>query len=131
MPVLWVFGLHLSILTALGPVCAHPPVAVYRQDKVPEGQRKRVDTLYGILEAKVSHINFNTQLLECVTSNDVTSMRTMANQGYLRAQILLGRCYLEGTVVRGSDQEAVSWFYKAAQQGHPMAQFHLGWCGIN
>ena len=39
--------------------------------------------------------------------------------------------YAMGTGVPENDAEAFKWFLKAAEQGHTMAQYNLGWIYTN
>ena len=54
------------------------------------------------------------------------SLRTLAEQGDARAQILIGKMYHEGRGVPWDEVEAVRWYRRAAEQGHADAQFMLG-----
>jgi TPR repeat protein len=54
-------------------------------------------------------------------------LRTLADQGNADAQYNLGVCYLNGTGVRPSTEEAVRWWHLAAEQGHAFAQYNLGY----
>ncbi len=60
----------------------------------------------------------------CLSGAD---LRTRAENGEPEAQYRLGVNYFEGgeTYPR-DDAQAVGWFRKAAEQGHPGGQFHLG-----
>jgi hypothetical protein len=44
------------------------------------------------------------------------------------AQFSVGVCYANGAGVEKDEQEAVRWYRKAAEQGHPLAQCNLGLC---
>ena len=64
-----------------------------------------------------------------VTKNAVEAVswyRKAAEQGYSKAQWILGWCYDGGKGVKKDSHEAVKWIRKAAEQGHPMAQYILG-----
>ena len=41
-----------------------------------------------------------------------------AEQGHAQAQYRLGICYDEGSGVEEDEDEAVKWYWKAAEQGH-------------
>ena len=47
-------------------------------------------------------------------------------QAWRRAEVGLGVLYLEGRGVPPDDAEAARWFQRAADRGHPDAQFRLG-----
>ena len=49
-----------------------------------------------------------------------------ADQGYARAQAILGDMYFEGHGVDQNYAEAMRWYRKAADQGEAKAQFNLG-----
>ena len=53
------------------------------------------------------------------------------NQGFARAQFILGLRYANGEGVLEDDKEAVKWYRKAADQGFADAQFILGRCYAN
>lgn len=57
--------------------------------------------------------------------------RLMAQTGVSLAQYDLGVCYAMGAPVALDYEKAVSWFRKAAEQGHPGAQYLLGVCYEN
>ena len=50
-----------------------------------------------------------------------------ANQGYARAQNMLGLAYINGEGVPRDASEAIRWWKKAAEQGYGEAMSHLGW----
>ncbi len=52
--------------------------------------------------------------------------RSLAEQGDVEAQVLLGRMFAWGRGVPRNQDEAVKWFRKAAEQGHGLAQSILG-----
>ncbi|MCK5668813.1 MAG: SEL1-like repeat protein, partial [Gammaproteobacteria bacterium] len=49
-----------------------------------------------------------------------------ANQGYERAQVLLGSLYHTGDGVEKNYEKAASWYRKAADKGNAAAQYNLG-----
>mmetsp|Transcript_97591 Transcript_97591/g.279082 ORF Transcript_97591/g.279082 Transcript_97591/m.279082 type:complete len:162 (-) Transcript_97591:443-928(-) len=49
-----------------------------------------------------------------------------ASEGLAAAQHEVGVCYSEGRGVEKDEREAVRWFRRAANQGHPWGQFSLG-----
>lgn len=51
---------------------------------------------------------------------------SLAEQGYLRAQLEAGSQYRDGLGTPQNDEKAVYWYRKAAEQGYPAAQFELG-----
>jgi len=59
-------------------------------------------------------------------------LRKAAEQGFPRAQCLLGLAYSNGEGVKKPDKvEAARWFRRAADQGLPEAQLNLGMCYVN
>lgn len=52
--------------------------------------------------------------------------KTLAEQGDVSAQFLIGAMYAEGEGVPRDYGEAASWFLKAAEQGSAQGQFGLG-----
>ena len=54
--------------------------------------------------------------------------RKAAEQGYAKAQTLLGSCYHNGQGVEKSYTEAAKWLRKAAEQGLAESQYMLGSC---
>jgi TPR repeat protein len=57
--------------------------------------------------------------------------RKAAEQGYPKAQSVLGACYDSGEGVAKDSAEAVRWYRRAAEQGYRLAQFNLGVCYCN
>ena len=55
-------------------------------------------------------------------------LQKAADQGESGAQLLLGKCYLNGTGIKQDYGEAVKWFHKSAEGGNPDAQTLLGKC---
>ena len=53
-------------------------------------------------------------------------LRPLGEKGNPKAQFRLGWMYGHGEGVIQSDEEAVEWYRKAAQQDHVIAQFNLG-----
>ena len=53
-------------------------------------------------------------------------LRPLAHQGNADAQFLLGEIYGRGRGVEQDYTTAVTWYRKAADQGHPGAQWSLG-----
>lgn len=58
-------------------------------------------------------------------SEQIESIREIAERGDVYSQFRLGQLYYEGKGVRGDDREAAMWFMKAAGQDHAEAQFIL------
>lgn len=56
----------------------------------------------------------------------IAKLTSEAEQGNSESQYLLGRAYDEGTLVPRNLIEAISWYQKAADQGHPLACVVLG-----
>lgn len=56
----------------------------------------------------------------------ITKLKTEAQQGNAESQYLLGRALDEGKVVPRNLLEAISWYQKAADQGHARAREALG-----
>jgi putative methionine-R-sulfoxide reductase with GAF domain len=66
------------------------------------------------------------------TTNDLESLRGLAQQGDAAAQFAVGARYATGEDVPQDYAEAVRWFTMAAEQGHTVAQATLGayyWAG--
>ncbi|KAK3817127.1 MAG: hypothetical protein JOS17DRAFT_820503 [Linnemannia elongata] len=61
-------------------------------------------------------------------AKDMTLMQTMvrANHGDIQAQVALGDRYKDGREVNQDSQAAMDWYSKAAEQGHPRAQYGIG-----
>ena len=55
--------------------------------------------------------------------DDIKTLTTKAEQGDAIAQYNLGVIYSNGKVVEQSDEKAVYWWQKAADQGNTKAQF--------
>ena len=53
--------------------------------------------------------------------------KVKAEKGDAKAQTLLGIFYQDGDGVPKDDAEAVKWYRKAADQGHALAQYFLGY----
>jgi TPR repeat protein len=51
-----------------------------------------------------------------------------AERGDTKAQYDLGECYFNGVGVKQDYQEAVKWYFKAAEQNYAEAQYNLGGC---
>jgi TPR repeat protein len=52
--------------------------------------------------------------------------RSLAEEGFAKAQYDLALMYRKGKIVPRNNPEAVKWFHKAAEQGHVQAQVNLG-----
>lgn len=59
-------------------------------------------------------------------SEAAISYRKAAERGHAMAQSNLGLMYSTGDGIGRDDGQAEHWFGRAAAQGHPTAQFHLG-----
>ena len=61
-------------------------------------------------------------------AKDMTLMQTMihASQGDVHAQVALGDRYKDGQEVHQDHLAAFDWYLKAAEQGHPRAQYNIG-----
>ena len=59
------------------------------------------------------------------TAEAVALLRQAAENGQKEAQFNLGQMYLKGRGVKQDDRQAVKWFRKAADQGHPKAPYSL------
>ena len=58
---------------------------------------------------------------------DITQLRHDADAGNATAQIELAQAYHDGAMnLKKSDEDAVKWFRKAAEQGNLEGQFNLG-----
>jgi len=60
------------------------------------------------------------------TTQSLTELRTMAEQGDADAQLKIGDCYAKGNGVKKDFNEAVRWHMKSAEQGNPQAQVNIG-----
>ena len=56
----------------------------------------------------------------------IALIRRSAEQGYVKAQYVLGFSYYFGEGVLQDYTQAVYWWRKAAEQGHAAAQYYLG-----
>src|SRR5450631_3285713 len=64
---------------------------------------------------------------ESSTSSNMQILRQKANEGDASSQFELGVYYATGVAgLPQQDTEAVRWYSKAAEQGDPTAQAHLG-----
>ena len=54
--------------------------------------------------------------------------RKAAEQGYAKAQEVLGDCYYCGVGVPEDKTQGIAWYRKAAEQGNAEAQYSLGLC---
>ena len=61
------------------------------------------------------------------TENGIDSIKKVAEQGDIKAQIELGFLYYEGKEVQQDKVLAAHWFLKAAEQGDMLAQHYMGW----
>ncbi|KAG0053081.1 hypothetical protein BGZ90_006312, partial [Linnemannia elongata] len=61
-------------------------------------------------------------------AKDMTLMQTMinANNGDIQAVVALGDRYKDGRELHQNYHAAMDWYCKAAEQGHPRAQFNIG-----
>ncbi len=57
---------------------------------------------------------------------EIDALRVQAEAGEAYAQATLGFMYRDGIGVPQDDAEAVRWYRLAADQGHAIAQYHLG-----
>ena len=76
-------------------------------------------------------IEKSSPLPEAVQNNaqeEISTLRTRAEQGDAVAQNQLGLRYYEGNGVPENKEEAVTWLRKAADRGLPSAQGRLGLC---
>ena len=64
--------------------------------------------------------------INVVESNEVNDLREQAMEGDLEAQAALGRKYFYGEGVSKSEKEALYWYLKAAENGHPKGQYSAG-----
>ena len=49
-----------------------------------------------------------------------------ADHGYVRGYMMVANCYINGIYVDESVAEALKWFTKAAEAGHPQAMYYVG-----
>ena len=64
-------------------------------------------------------------ILELVRRHFGPGGRGSAMRGSLEAQVNLGICYSQGLGVEKNDEEALQWFQKAAEAGHPAGKMNL------
>ena len=50
-------------------------------------------------------------------------LQAAAESGHVQAQYMMGVCYAEGRGVERSPENALIWYEKAAEQGHPDAEY--------
>jgi len=85
--------------------------------------------LVAILLPVVVHAEFDKGMAAYQRGDYATAYRellTPAQQGYAKAQFILGVMYDNGKGVPRDDKEAVKWYRLAAEQGVAYAQFNLG-----
>jgi len=63
---------------------------------------------------------------DCFRDNDINDCVVKAQQGYGKAQFLLGMMLENGVGILQDNTEAVRWYTKAAKQGDAGAQLFLG-----
>ena len=63
---------------------------------------------------------------DTLETTDIDALLAEATEGDAIAQFNLGLCYHNGDGVEKDDEKAVEWYTKAAEQGHPDAQYTLG-----
>ena len=61
-----------------------------------------------------------------ISAEELSRLRTKAEQGDTVSQFKLGNIYYNGKNVPINYTEALQWYKKAALQGHADAQFNLG-----
>lgn len=61
----------------------------------------------------------------------VKLLRTVAENGSVKAQTVLGSCCMNGYGVEENKKEAIKWYRVAAEQGYAAAQYMLGCCYKN
>lgn len=59
---------------------------------------------------------------------DAYKWKCAAQQGFPKAQNILGYYYAVGDIVKQDYKEAIKWFRLAADQGYAPAQYNLGCC---
>ena len=64
-------------------------------------------------------------------SLDVKSLRSAAEGGDARAQVILGKAYLLGEMIDRDDDQGVFWLRQAARQSDKVAQAWFGWAYEN
>lgn len=67
-----------------------------------------------------------TGVASAQTAQEVAALRKAAQAGDAASQVSLGRMYLDGKGVPLDMSQGVMWLSKAAEQGHPHAQYLLG-----
>jgi uncharacterized protein len=61
-----------------------------------------------------------------VSASDFDDRKAMAEQGYARAQFILGLMYDTGEGTPQDYKEAFRWYRASAEQGYAPAQYNLG-----
>ncbi len=57
---------------------------------------------------------------------ELEQLRVLAKQGNAEAQFGMAMIYATGDSISKSNEEALNWMRKAANQGHPIAQYQMG-----
>ena len=58
--------------------------------------------------------------------SDLTTLKSQAEAGDVRAQVQLGLAYASGDGITADDSKAVKWFRKAAEKGDAAGEYSLG-----
>ena len=80
-----------------------------------------------------SDVDIEDRFLQAMAAYDASDyvtagrlLKSLAEQGHVVSQRMLGSMYDKGRGVPQNFYHAVSWFQKAARQNDPVAQYHLG-----
>ena len=61
-----------------------------------------------------------------ILGQNVSTLKKQAEAGDVRAQVELGKAYVEGNGVAADQLEALKWFRKAADQGDAAGEYYVG-----
>ncbi len=75
----------------------------------------------------VVHVLNDLSFLENeLTNADVDQVKVDAEKGVTEAEYILALLFDSGRGVKHNPREAEKWYKKAAEKGHPKAQYYLG-----
>ncbi len=76
------------------------------------------------------YIIFKGKLITAAEKEKITfeNLIDKANQGDIKAQFTVAKCYENGQTVEQDFEEAFKWYTKAAEQGEVSSQYSLGVC---
>ena len=98
---------------------------ITNEEIAPEYEKALAD--YAMLGEDVSEISdaILSQVLVDMASQRIAYLKA-AELGSAFAQYIVGNNYFNGVGVEENTDEAFKWFFKAAEQGQPNAQFEIG-----